>query len=155
MLNVSIKKLHKDAIIPRYSRSGDAGLDLTAVSKEYDNEGNVCYDTGLSFAIPEGYVGLIFPRSSNAKKDLTLTNSVGVIDSNYRGSVSFKFKKIPKLQRGVYNEAFLSSSKEKEYDVGDRVGQMIILPYPQINFIEVDELDETERGDKGFGSSGA
>lgn len=150
MLNVSIKKLHKDAIIPRYSRSGDAGLDLTAVSKEYDSDGNICYDTGLAFAIPEGYVGLIFPRSSNAKKDLTLTNSVGVIDSNYRGSVSFKFKPSDYFATNrddVYGDG-------KVYDIGDRVGQMIILPYPQINFIEVDELDETERGDKGFGSSG-
>ena len=89
-MKVKIKKLNEDAVIPKYSKSGDAGLDLTAISKIYDEFGNVEYDTGLAFEIPENYVGLIFPRSSNCKKDLLLSNSVGVIDSNYRGSVKIK-----------------------------------------------------------------
>ena len=80
-MKVRIKKLHKNAVIPFYSKKGDAGLDLTAISKEYDEYGNVVYGCGLAFEIPDGQVGLLFPRSSNAKKDLLNTNSVGVIDS--------------------------------------------------------------------------
>lgn len=80
-LKVKIKKLNENAVIPAYSQYGDAGMDLTATSKSHDDNGNTCYGTGLSFEIPDGYVGLLFPRSSNAKKDLLLSNSVGVIDS--------------------------------------------------------------------------
>ena len=67
-------------------------MDLVAVSKSYDENLNVCYGTGLAFEIPEGYMGLVFPRSSISKKDLTLSNSVGVIDSGYRGEVFLKFR---------------------------------------------------------------
>ena len=144
-MQVKIKKLHKDSIIPKYSKDGDAGMDLTAVSKEYDKDGNICYDTGLAFEIPENYVGLLFPRSSLSKKDLSLANHVGVIDSGYRGSVVFKFK-----PTGAYVEGYEVS----EYLTGDRIGQIIILPYPKITFVEVEELSSTERGDTGFGSSG-
>lgn len=80
-MKVKIKKLHPDAVLPAYSTSGSAGMDLTAVSKTYDEHGNVHYGFGLAFEIPEGYVGLIFPRSSCAKFDLSLSNCVGVIDS--------------------------------------------------------------------------
>lgn len=156
-IKVKIKKAHKDAVIPKYAKPGDAGMDLTAVSKEYDEYGNTAYDTGLAFEIPKGYVGLLFPRSSNSKTNLRLTNSVGVLDSGYRGSVSFKFK----------NEGYQYLSEElkkdlkggfisfrDEYEVGDRIGQIIIMPYPQIEFEEVEELTETERGAGGFGSTG-
>lgn len=144
-MQVKIKKLHKDGVIPKYSKAGDAGMDLTAVSKEYDKDGNICYDIGLAFEIPENHVGLLFPRSSLSKKDLSLANHVGVIDSGYRGSVVFKFK-----PTCAYVEGF----EGYEYSVGDRVGQIIILPYPNITFVEVDELSSTERGGTGFGSSG-
>ena len=144
-MQVKIKKLHKDSVIPKYSKAGDAGMDLTAVSKEYDKDGNICYDTGLAFEIPENYVGLLFPRSSLSKKDLSLANHVGVIDSGYRGSVVFKFK--PTC-------AYAEGHEDSEYSVGERIGQIIILPYPKITFVEVDELSSTERGDTGFGSSG-
>lgn len=142
-MEVKIKKLHKDAVIPKYAKAGDAGMDLTAVSMNIDEYGNICYGTGLAFEIPEGYVGLVFPRSSNCKKGVILTNSVGVIDSGYRGEVSFKFKEIA-----------LGNFSNVAYKVGDRIGQMIIMPYPQIEFIEVDELSETDRGTKGYGSTG-
>jgi dUTP pyrophosphatase len=158
---IKIKKLHKDSIIPSYSKEGDAGMDLTAISKTFDSDGNVVYDTGLAFAIPEGYVGLLFPRSSNAKKDLVLTNSVGVLDSGFRGSVMFKYKPIDSLahsedpDEGIeavdVNEDFIVNM----YEVGDRVGQIIVLPYPSIEFEQVDELTETNRGEGGFGSTGA
>ena len=91
-MKVKIKKLHPDAVIPAYAKTGDAGMDLTAVTMKIDEYGNICYGTGLAFEIPEGYVGLVFPRSSNHKKGVILTNCVGVIDSGYRGEVSFKFR---------------------------------------------------------------
>lgn len=84
MEKVKIKRLHKDAVIPSYSRKGDAGMDLVATSKFYDDFDNVCYGTGLAIEIPEGHVGLLFPRSSISKTDLTLRNSVGVIDSKVK-----------------------------------------------------------------------
>ncbi len=139
-MKVKIKKTHKDAIIPSYAINGDAGMDLTAVDLQYDDDNNIVYDTGLAFEIPEGYVGLIFPRSSNAKKDLLLSSSVGVLDSNFRGSITFKFKKLE------YEGEF--------YKVGDRVGQIIIMPYPKIEFDEVEELSDTKRGAGGYGSTG-
>ena len=80
-LKVKIKKLNENAVIPTYIQEGDAGMDLVATSEYYDNDGNIVYGTGLSFEIPKGYVGLLFPRSSNAKKQIILSNSVGVIDS--------------------------------------------------------------------------
>jgi len=142
-MQVNIKRLHKDAVIPSYAKHGDAGMDLTATSKEYDEHGNVVYGTGLAFEIPKGYVGYVFPRSSNAKKDLILSNSVGVIDSGYRGEVTFKFKPIDSVN-DVYDI----------YQVGDRIGQIIIMPIPHIEFNEVDTLEDSERGQGGFGSSG-
>lgn len=89
---VRIKKLSGRAVMPAKAHTTDAGFDLTATRKWCDEYGNLCYGTDLAFEIPEGYVGYIFPRSSNSKKDLTLSNSVGVIDSGYRGEVTFKFK---------------------------------------------------------------
>ena len=141
MEKVKIKRLHKDSIIPSYSRKWDAGMDLVATSKFYDDFDNVCYGTGLAIEIPEGHVGLLFPRSSISKTDLTLRNSVGIIDSGYRGEITFKFNNI------------LMSSCEP-YNVKERIGQLIIMPYPTIEFEEVEELSTTERGAQGFGSSG-
>jgi len=141
-MQVRVKKLHKDAIIPAYSKPGDAGLDLTAISATKDNYGYVTYGTGLAIEIPQGYVGLIYPRSSNSKTDLYLTNHVGVIDSGYRGEIMFKYRSV----NGLLNA--------KVYQLGDRVGQLIIMPYPQIELIETDELSDSERGKGGFGSTG-
>ena len=144
-LKVLVKKLNPDAIITKYAKHGDAGLDLTAVSKEVDHGGSyiggfdiITYGTGLAFEIPKGYVGLIFPRSSIYKSDLILSNCVGVVDSGYRGEVTLKFRK----------------TSGRVYEVGDRIGQLIIMPYPEIHLQEVDSLSATERGDKGYGSSG-
>lgn len=154
MLEVKIKKLHKDAVTPAYAKHGDAGMDLTAISKSYDDHGNVVYGTGLAFEIPKGYVGYVFPRSSNAKKDLILSNSVGVIDSGYRGEVIFKFKLIMNCQK--FEKAKHEGSAGFDLDsyfIGDRIGQIIIMPYPEINFVEVDNLSNSDRGIGGFGSS--
>lgn len=81
-MKVKIKKLHPDAVIPVYAKAGDAGLDLTAISESWNEDDSmVTYDTGLAVEIPEGHVGLLFPRSSVSKTRLNLANSVGVIDS--------------------------------------------------------------------------
>lgn len=80
-MEIKIKKLDKNAVIPKYSKYGDAGMDLVATSVDYSNEYYIEYGTGLAIEIPEGYVGYIFPRSSNSKYDLQLCNSVGIIDS--------------------------------------------------------------------------
>ena len=139
-MRVKLKKLHKDAVIPRYSKPGDAGLDLTAISKISNTTFQCTYGTGLAIEIPIGYVGLIFPRSSIRNLELTLSNSVGVIDSGYRGEIQFTFNKTNGL------DSF-------DYKVGDRIGQLIIIPYPHIEFEEVEELSYTERGTGGYGST--
>lgn len=166
-MKVKIKRLSENAVIPKYAKDQDAGLDLVATSKTYDENGNVVYGTGLAFEIPKGYVGLLFPRSSNAKKDLLLSNSVGVLDSGYRGEVLFKFKSTLNSQESEvktelyyeYESTYISSSNpeyyfENTYEIGDRIGQLIIMPYPTIEFEEVEELSESERGSGGYGSTG-
>ena len=146
-MKIKIKKLNESAVIPKYSKAGDAGMDLVATSKETDKYGNIVYGTGLAFEIPKGYVGLLFPRSSISKYDMNLTNSIGVLDSGYRGEVFFKFKR-PNRAINKFDD------KYSIYNVGDRIGQIIIIPYPQIEFEEVEELSETDRGTGGFGSTG-
>lgn len=143
---VNIKKVNPAAVIPKYAHATDAGLDLTAVSMEQDDYGNIVYHTGLAIEIPYGYVGLIFPRSSLSKYCLSLTNCVGVIDSGYRGEILFKFKDVYK--------ADCSFNDMGRYTVGDKIGQLIILPYPSITLNEVGELSDSDRGIGGFGSTG-
>lgn len=141
MLQVAVKKLHKDAVVPQYAKPGDAGLDLTATSIIENTTFQVTYGTGLAFEIPTDHVGLIFPRSSVRNYELTLSNCVGVIDSGYRGEICFTFNKTNGLD-------------SLKYKVGDRIGQMIIIPYPQVQLMEESDLSETERGENGFGSTG-
>ena len=102
------------------------------------------YGTGLAMEIPEGYVGLVFPRSSIRNTDLSLSNAVGVIDSGYRGEIQATFNR-----KGVSQ-----IDGHPIYMVGDRIAQIIIVPYPHIIFDEVDELSNSERGTGGFGSTG-
>lgn len=140
-MKLKFKKLHPDAVIPSYAKHGDAGMDLTAVSREFDRDNRIIeYDTGIAVEIPVGYVGLVFQRSSVFKVNLILSNSVGVVDSFYRGPIKFKFR-------------FDSNSTKSIYNVGDRIGQLIIMPYPQIEPVEVDELDMTNDRGGGFGST--
>ena len=145
-MKVNVKKLDSNAVVPTYAKHGDAGMDLTATSKSYDENGNVCYGTQLAFEIPNGFVGLLFPRSSNTKKDLILGNSVGVIDSGYRGEVVFKFRELLPSERDI-------EFGPREYSIGDRIGQIVIMPVPQIEFNVVDDLSTTDRGVGGFGST--
>jgi dUTP pyrophosphatase len=144
-VKVKIKKLSPLAVIPKYAKPGDAGMDLTATSYSVADGGRHVYGTGIAIEIPEGYVGLLFPRSSLVKHDLRLANSVGVIDSQYRGEIRFIFE-----SNGMNQDRHTKAI----YKVGDRIGQIIIMPYPKILFLESDELSDTERGAGGFGSSG-
>lgn len=140
-LIIKVKKLHPNAVIPSYSKFGDAGMDLTITSQMSNTTFDVSYGFGIAMEIPNGYVGLVFPRSSVRNQDLLLTNCVGVIDSGYRGEIQATFKKTNGLDSTKYN-------------VGDRGAQIIILPYPQVFMVESDELSDTERGTGGFGSTG-
>jgi len=140
-MDVKIKKLSENAVIPSYQVDGDAGMDLVAISKNYDAEKDVFkYGFGLALEIPKGFVGYVFPRSSCYKSGMTLANCVGVIDSGYRGEISAVFDYVDDLD---------------EYNVGDRVAQLIIMPVPKINFIPVTNLQKSDRGSGSFGSTGA
>lgn len=142
-MKIKIKKLHPNAVVPKYAKPGDAGMDLT-VTDAYRTPNNMLkwiVRFGIAMEIPEGYVGLIFPRSSIHKTYMRLTNAVGVIDSGYRGEISAVFD-----VTGCDDVNF--------YHVGDRAAQIIIMPYPHVEFEEAEELSSTERGTGGFGSSG-
>lgn len=148
-MEVKIKRLCDNAIIPQYAHDTDAGMDLVATSYEY-NEKLHChvYGTGIAVEIPEGYVGYIFPRSSNRKTESYLTNHVGVIDSGYRGEIMASFK-TRDFKEGEIQQLY------KPYEVGDMIAQLIIMPYPKVEFIEVPELSSSDRGEGGHGSTGS
>lgn len=136
-VQVRIKKLSDTAVIPSYAKDGDAAMDLTATS--YTRQDNYLqYGTGLAIEIPKGYLGIILPRSSVSNTGL-LFNTSGLVDSGYRGELSVRFKRLPNQPR---------------YHVGDRVGQLFIIPYPKVEWEEVTELSSSERGEGGHGSTG-
>ncbi len=139
---LKIKKLHPNAVIPKYAKPGDAGLDLVCVDS-YEKDGLWVCHLGLAVEIIDGYFGAIYPRSSIKNYDLRLCNSVGVIDSSYRGELVayFDFKTDPRTAR-VYRN-------------GDKCCQLIIQQFQQLVPIEAEELSETERGTGGFGSTGS
>lgn len=145
VLPIKIKKINDKAVIPQYATNGSAGMDLVAVSEKVVSDGTkqyIEYGTGLAFEIPKGYVMLVVPRSSiSSNTTLMLNNSIGVIDSDYRGEVTFRFKN-------------MTPGFGKKYKIGDRIGQLIVIPYPEIRFDQVEELSETARGEGGYGSSG-
>ncbi|MFH0808102.1 MAG: dUTP diphosphatase [archaeon] len=136
-MKIKIKKLREDAVVPKYSCDGDAAMDVVAVEKNV-RENYVEYRTGLSFEVPKGFAMLIFPRSSAPKQDLILGNCVGVLDSGYRGELFIRFKILG----------------ERQYEIGDRIAQIMVLPYPEVEFEESEVLSESERGEGGFGSTG-
>lgn len=137
-MKVKIKKLKPNAVIPSYAKAGDAGMDLVITEVISENKYDITYGFGIALEIPDGFVGLVFPRSSIRKTDLLLTNSVGIIDSGYRGELQATFKKLG----------------DHYYKVGDRGVQLMIIPHPPVEWIETDELSNTERGEGGFGSTG-
>ena len=143
-MKVRIKKLNDNAVMPTKAHATDAGFDLYCTSTEvnWGTRKLTCH-TGLAFEIPDGYVGLIFPRSSVSNKPLMMANSVGVIDSGYRGEVTAKF-----------NITGMNEIYANNYQVGDKIAQMIIIPYPEIEFEETDSLSESDRGTGGYGTTG-
>lgn len=164
-MKVNIKLLDPSAVIPSYAKPGDAGMDLIAIERFFDEYGNVVYKTGISLEIPEGFMGLIFPRSSVSKYELSLANSVGVIDSGYRGELICKFKPTgffatdEKPPGGSISDtydfiAFDDAPDADIFNVGDKIAQLIILPVPPVEFVEVTDLSISDRGDGGFGSTG-
>lgn len=144
MIELKVKKLHPDAIIPTYATGGSACFDLYAAEHSYVDDishPNVKVGTGLAFEIPTGYQMLIFPRSGIAfKNNVTLTNAVGVVDADFVGEVC--------ILLSAHSEGLLSIKK------GDRIAQAQLMPVHRVTFEEVTELSETERGTGGFGSTG-
>ena len=144
-MEVKFKKLSEKATVPVRAHKHDAGFDLTATRAT--SEVNECgqfvlvYHTDLALEIPDGYVGLVFPRSSISKKSLYLTNAVAVIDSNYRGEIMLKFKNTT------------GDSIPAVYNIGDKIAQIVVIPYPEVEYVETEELSVSERGDEGFGST--
>lgn len=147
-VNIKIKKLDERAVIPTYAHDGDMGMDITAISVDYDDKLDCyVYHTGLAFAVPQGYGMLLFPRSSNRKTNCYMANHVGILDSGYRGELLICYK--DRDEMNMINEY------NAPYKPGDRIAQLVVVPYPKVVFIETDVLNETERGDGGHGSTGA
>ena len=138
-MKIKFKKLSKLSKIPSFANEDDAGMDLIAITVKQSSNFYE-YGTGLAMEIPKGYVGLLCPRSSISNTDHYLRNSVGVIDSGYRGEIKIRMS-VPDLGK-------------REYEIGDKIAQLIILKLPSINIEEVKILDVSSRGEKGFGSSG-
>ena len=135
---IKVKKLNKDAVVPKQMTDGAAGYDLTAITMKTSPILNyVEYGTGLAFQIPKGHVGLLFQRSSVSNMDMSLSNAVGVLDSDFTGEVTFRYRQ----------------SGPNIYKVGDRIGQLVVVPLSNMEMIEVDELDKTQRGEGGYGST--
>ena len=140
-MQVNIKRLQENATLPFYAKESDAGMDLVATSIKENTTFQITYGLGIALEIPDGFVGLIFPRSSIRNTELILSNSVGVVDAGYRGELQATFNK----SNGLDSLA---------YKVGDRVCQLIVIPHPIVEWNEVNELNNTERGTGGFGSTG-
>ena len=141
-MKIHFKKLVQEAQKPKFGKPGDAGADLVATSVDFSRKNQVVYGTGLAVEIPEGMVGLIFPRSSVRNYDLSMSNSVGVIDSGYRGEIMVTFNIL-----NLY-------TVENSYQAGDHIAQLVIVPVPLAQYVEVEELSETQRGTDGHGSTG-
>jgi dUTP pyrophosphatase len=143
---IKVKKTNDTAKIPVKATKGANGFDLTAVSKRkvYETASSelkyIEYGTGISIELPEDYAALVLPRSSVTNTSLMLGNSVGLIDSDYRGEITLRFR--------------TNNQSISEYMIGDRIGQLLILKVPRIVLEESLELSDTERGEKGYGSTG-
>lgn len=175
-IKIKVYKENKEIPLPTYAKNGDACVDLIATSIKYDKDLDLyVIDTGLVIEIPEGYEGIIRPRSSNTKTNYYMPNSPGTIDSGYRGKIKVAYKSrnssnildaIEKIALYIsrlfqftkaYHIRFKFNREEFPYKVGDRVAQFTIKPVLKIDWEEVesiDELSKTDRSDGGFGSTG-
>ena len=144
MIELPIQRLHADAVVPQRAYTGDAGLDLASCERvELDPGERALVGTGLAVAIPEGYAGFVQPRSGlAARHGLTVVNSPGLVDSGYRGELRV---------------VLLNTDRTEPFVVepGMRIAQLVVLPIPELELVEVDELPSSERGVRGFGSSAA
>jgi dUTP pyrophosphatase len=164
-MKIKFKKLVPEAKTPFRKIDVDAGFDIFALSKK-ETPDYIEYLTGIAFEIPEGYVGLVFPRSSVTSYDLMLKNCVGVIDASYRGEIRCRFARIPSTEfkdlilwtedvmKEIKGRIEIKWSEEKQYEIGERIAQIVFLELPKITLEEVQELSETERGSQGFGHTG-
>lgn len=143
-MQVKFKALDPLAFLPSYAKEGDAGLDVYSIDNGTINRIHdfIEYKTGLACEIPPGFVGLLFPRSSVSNYSLVLCNSVGVLDSGFRGEIKVRFKG-------------LGDGETNRYRRHDRIGQLLILPYPKIIPCWSEILTESTRGEDGYGSTGA
>lgn len=148
MIQLKVKKVQADAILPKYQTTGAACFDLHALIGDADAQVTIgpgrpaIIDTGLAFEVPEGHVMLIYSRSGQGfNNNVRLANCTGVIDSDYRGDIKVKLTKDSGTAITVRN--------------GDRIAQAMVIPIPQVALVEVDELSETTRGAGRFGSTGA
>jgi len=144
---LKIKKLHKDALVPKFATEGSSGLDIVAIDDgvaEITTCGPIItFKTGLSIKIPEGHVGLLVPRSSiSTKTSYSLSNSIGIIDEDYTGEIVVKFRD--------FNEFY----SNKVYLKGDRICHLVVVPVPRLEVVEVNDLEETFIGDGAFCSTG-
>ena len=157
---IKFKKLDENAVYPSCAHDCGVGMDMTTISVEYVPEKDMyIYHTGLACELEKGYGMFLFPRSSNSKTEAYLTNHVGIVDPIYRGEIQLRYKNRDRYRKSFWE--LLSGKIDMEralskapYKVGDRVGQMVVFPYPQVHVQVVDELSETERGTGGFGSTG-
>jgi dUTP pyrophosphatase len=142
LIELPITRLRDDAVVPERAYAGDAGLDLAACERVELGPGQrALVGTGLAVAIPEGYAGFVQPRSGlAARHGLSVVNSPGLVDSGYRGELRVV------LLNTDRSEAFV-------VEPGMRIAQLVILPVPELELVEVDELPQSERGVRGFGSS--
>ena len=142
-IDVSFVSDDPDSFCPKYAHDGDAASDLRAACDGVIEPGmRMLIPCGFSMAIPDGYAGLVLPRSGLAvHHGITVLNAPGLIDSSYRGEIMVSLLNT-------------DTTKPFEFLQGDRIAQLMIIPYPQVSFISVDSIDETDRGSGGFGSSG-
>jgi dUTP pyrophosphatase len=142
VIELEIRRLREDARVPEQAYDGDAGLDLAACDEVRLEPGErALVGTGLAVAIPEGYAGFVQPRSGlAARHGLTVVNSPGLVDSGYRGELRVV------LLNTDTSEPFV-------VEPGMRIAQLVVLPVPELELVEVDELPDSERGARGFGSS--
>lgn len=142
-MQISFRRLDLELPIPKAAHRGDAAVDLHARQAVSLGPGErAAVPTGIAVAIPEGHAGLVLPRSGHAKRlGVGVANGPGLIDSGYRGEVTVLL-----INHG---------SELARFDRGDRIAQLAVVPVPEVEWVEVEELDDTERGSGGFGSSGA
>jgi len=144
MIELPIQKVRPDALVPARAYAGDAGLDLAATERiELGPGERAVVPTGLAVAIPEGYAGFVQPRSGLASRHgITIVNTPGLVDSGYRGELMVVLHNTDRA------EAFV-------VEPGMRIAQLVVLPIPEVELVEVEELPPSERGERGFGSSAA